>query len=137
MILRTVATSLFAKHLHLTELLLSDSDQRFQIHAANDGAGEIGIREIGTGQDCGREVDAREVGTGEVGSREIGADERRLFEVCPDELGTGQVGHTEIDEIKFEIGEIEPNQIGKLALQNLDAHMIRGRNSCYRGHGGR
>lgn len=108
-LLRAVAISLFAVNLDFSKLFLGDPDDGFQIHATNDGVGEIGVRKVGTGHDGGGEIGAGEICTREVDIDEIGTDERCLLEARPSELGIDEAGDTEIDEIEFEIGKIKPN----------------------------
>ena len=143
--LRTVTTALFSVDLNLVELLGRNADERFEVDSANDRVREIGVGEIGAGQQRSREVGAREIGPSEIGAGESAADKRRLFETCPSEICTRHRGNAEINEIELEIGKVKTSQIGKLTLQHFDAHFVGRREGgfcnwrhsrrCHRGDG--
>ena len=99
--LRTIFIALCAEHLRVIQLRLRNTNCSGEIKTANHRAGEIGIREVGAGNDCASEVCATQICTSEIGIRKIGANKRGLLQVCAHEFGTLQIGHAEIGELKL------------------------------------
>ena len=100
--LRTILIALCAEHLRVIQLRLSNTDCSGEVETTNHGAGEIGIREIGTSNDCSSEVRATQICASEIGIRKIGANKRGLFQVCAHKFGTLQIGHAEIGKFKLQ-----------------------------------
>ena len=100
--LRTIFIALCAEHLRTIQLRLRNTNCSGEVKTTNHRAGEIGIREVGAGNDCASEVCTTQICTREIGIRQIGANKRGLLQVGAYKFGTLQIGHAEIDEFKLQ-----------------------------------